>query len=1422
MNVPINVRCESLPAAKSAAEYQSHCDALEWSLADPIIIHSSDDIKSRGKWERNVEPFKHQVENLIRFCRRLPVTLLADDVGLGKTISAGLILSELMTRKRVSKTMVICPKILIDQWEEELYTKFGIIGKGATASDIGRARNSSEVVITTYQSASNYLSKVREDDFQMLILDEAHKIRNLHGTKSPPKMAKQIHAALKNRIFKYALLLTATPIQNRLWDIYSLIDCLTAAKGHKNPFGSPEEFTARFIEDGKNSARVIKPRMAEKFRQIAGQYMFRTRRIDVNLAFPTREVKTYAVPPTDIERQLLEVVRNNIRRFSGLIQSSILVALMSSPDALLKQANNMAEKDPQYSDLADEVAGIVRKIKCPVKLKAVLKLVDELKTNRPDNWRMVIFTTRLETQARIAKELSDQGISWGLISGGQAARNAKTIESFKRDIPDINVIISTDAGSEGVNLQVANVLVNYDLPWNPMIVEQRIGRVQRLASEHKEIYVVNIVHQDSPEEHIVGRLSEKLQLIAHSVGDIEAVLGGDGKDAGDSFEKQMRDLVIKSLEGQDTRQAEVLAEQSIEEAKEIFEQQREDIDQKLGDISGDAPTDVLMPKLTQLRPNKGYKEFVLEAMASGDGELSEIEKGLYARRSRHDQEKFTFDESIWQNYSRAGVFHGVSPALYQPGKPAFERFVQKWVDNSAARVFDLSSDSESELGDLVKGWLRTIDGAKLKSFNVVSRKKDFQGELVCRSKAANALDSYEKLVRIPITSQLSIPINKAVNDRIIQREVSPTDFIPDIETLVENHVRGDSDIGKFSNYYFDRLNVELAKSDTEEKRKRLEFEFKPQIFAETCAVSGCVAQLEHVKVVFRIGEGDHSYTAEITCCSAIKSLLSEPERTECALSQNLVPNECVARCAVTGKLACAHLMEALDNGELVIPDEVSICEATGGKARRSSIATCSITGKRVLKRLLFPSDISGRLAIESELQKCEISGKVMLSDEVAVSDISGKRFRFDEKTMTSTDGRTAHQSEVGICAISNMVFPLEEMVRSQVSERLIHTSNATTSEKSGLTIGIDEVKICSQTKKRLASNEGVMAESDGNFYDKELLHCSELSRKWDLEQFIGRSEASGRLGLRSEIVTCEKSGRMLLADEVGRCEISGIRMSLQLLKREAIKNRLVDRELLGQCEITKHEVLLEDLVRCEISGKNVAAIITAPSAISKKIAQKQLMIRSVDGSNYYLPDEVEKCAATNAYFPRDQIKTCYVTGTRNHISQLARSEVSQRWALKSKLKPCGFDGSKYGPDEAALCFWSGKEYSKKNVVECTSTGVHVARLFVNESSEFSLIKIVLNNANHPSKDLQNGVKWLSSLQSMVFAGLRSVRFISNEKGNRHLLFGDIKIPFFAQKKFVCFMSGSGGNVQLMGNLVIRRDEHGVLKTVKRIIVGPYV
>ena len=123
------LKSEPLPAAWSLAEFQLHQAALEWSLADPIIIASEADIKSKPNWQDRLKPFEHQIRNLITFCRRLPVTLLADDVGLGKTISAGLILNELMIRNRVRRALVVCPSILGSQWVEELEAKFRIFAR---------------------------------------------------------------------------------------------------------------------------------------------------------------------------------------------------------------------------------------------------------------------------------------------------------------------------------------------------------------------------------------------------------------------------------------------------------------------------------------------------------------------------------------------------------------------------------------------------------------------------------------------------------------------------------------------------------------------------------------------------------------------------------------------------------------------------------------------------------------------------------------------------------------------------------------------------------------------------------------------------------------------------------------------------------------------------------------------------------------------------------------------------------------------------------------------------------------------------------------------------------------------------------------------------------------------------------------------
>src|SRR6266550_6145042 len=240
-------------------EYKLYRAALEWDLTDPIVIETRKDLKSEKRWQNQLQPYHHQVTNLITFCRRLPVTLLADDVGLGKTISAGLVASELMSRNRISKFLVVCPKLLMPQWKEELESKFGIPGVCATGKELLQAElpEGGGAVITTYQSARMYLNALGQAGFEMLVLDEAHKLRNLYGANQPPQVAQQFREALANRMFKYVLMLTATPIHNRLWDIYSLVDLLAVARGHQNPFGTEGIFARTFIADSRMEARHL-------------------------------------------------------------------------------------------------------------------------------------------------------------------------------------------------------------------------------------------------------------------------------------------------------------------------------------------------------------------------------------------------------------------------------------------------------------------------------------------------------------------------------------------------------------------------------------------------------------------------------------------------------------------------------------------------------------------------------------------------------------------------------------------------------------------------------------------------------------------------------------------------------------------------------------------------------------------------------------------------------------------------------------------------------------------------------------------------------------------------------------------------------------------------------------------------------------
>lgn len=1122
-----------LKPARTPEDFRLHCAALEWSLAEPIIINAAADIKSRVDWKDRVEPFHHQVQNLMRFCRRLPVTLLADDVGLGKTISAGLIVSELMKRNRIAKVFVVCPKILVPQWVEELDAKFGIKAFGGSGAAVqGAAKRPEPVFVTTYHSASRFLEEGHATGFDMLILDEAHKVRNLHGTPNPPRMASAIYEALEARAFKYVLMLTATPIQNRLWDIYSLVDCLAVARGHVNPFGSPDQFAARFIADGKVAARRLDQKHADEFRKIVNSYMFRTRRLDAQLAFPERKVTTYDVVATPEETKLQEAIAAGIGSFGPLEQVSLLVALMSSPPALAKQLENMAGKSTAAARLAPQVSSLADRVAVPAKAAHVLRIAEQIRGQRAD-WRMVIFTTRRETQVMLGELLARQGIACGFISGGKAAENRRTIEGFRKETPDIHVIVSTDAGAEGVNLQAANVLVNYDLPWNPMIVEQRIGRVQRIGSRFKTVWVANIVHRDSPEQRIVSRLMEKLQVIAHTVGDIEAVLEAAGDAEGETLEQQIREMVIASLRGQNQEKAARLAAESIDKAKTLLEEQQEHMNAMLGAMDRPDQADIPMPRLEAATPSMPLEEFVLAALEREGYRFKHDGQGLYAGRDGNQEAvQFTFDPEVVERHSQAGVFMGRVPQLYQPGKPAFERLVQRWIDQNAVTGADRRCSGD-EAATIAGQWVASIQGASFVDFRQGGAGGDVEGRVHCRTRVANAVDSYEKIIGVGVNAPLDswgIPVGTA-------DVVHPRAAVADLNSLIEQSVSADRDIQQFRSFYEQRLERELSETVAGERRDKLVNDLSPSVTAEAAALEFEIRGSSAIEVVYRLG-GACEYRSRIEVENGL--VKTEPRRGRCEISQAEVPEDCLEACQVTGTRGLRELMMQSDlGGGYALPGKCLTCTVSGKRILETEAATCCLTGQVAAREALVKSEASGRYVVAARSKACELTGAHVVDDELVRSSSSGKWVRQDQTVQLADGVSRVHRSEAAQCQVSG-----DWLLEGQTAvcpETGMRASKALfgTCEVSGAAILPGGLAACCLTGKRMR---------------KSLLFVS---------------DASGTIAALDKMCRCVETGASLLPDEVATSQVSG---------------KVVDKRILRQCAVTKTIGTTSELVKSVVSG----------------------------------------------------------------------------------------------------------------------------------------------------------------------------------------------------------------------------------------------
>ncbi|MCC7429826.1 DEAD/DEAH box helicase, partial [bacterium] len=457
--------------------------------------------------------------------------LLADEVGLGKTIEAGIITKELIERKLVHRILVLVPASIVSQWQDELFVKFGenfiiptkpkdwLEPKIVTSLDYAKSKVPSELIL--------------QQEFDLLIVDEAHRLKNRSTILF--KFVNQIKK-------KYVLMLTATPVHNNLTELYSLVTILKPGL-----LGTIRNFKKNYV----SSYDQRKPSNPAQLKRLLKEVMIRNRRDKTGIKLPKRRGAVYHLNFFPLEQQLYDQVTDFIQdelakkseqndTFRMLALITLQRSLCSSPQAVRSTMIKMIAKEDGYSEFVKEklsdFVSLCDKIKSVRKIKATIEIVKKF----PGKY--LIFTEYLQTMEVLKTSLEAEGYKVGRFFGGISSISAKrrALEKFEQEQ---DILICTQSGGEGLNLQFCSHLINYDLPWNPMKVEQRIGRIHRLGQKN-EVSIFNLSITGTIEARVLELLVHKIRMFEMVIGELDLILGMFDEEK--SFEKNILEIWVKS------------------------------------------------------------------------------------------------------------------------------------------------------------------------------------------------------------------------------------------------------------------------------------------------------------------------------------------------------------------------------------------------------------------------------------------------------------------------------------------------------------------------------------------------------------------------------------------------------------------------------------------------------------------------------------------------------------------------------------------------------------------------------------------------------------------------------------------------------------------------------------------------------------